>query len=134
MTQNLPLIHIQTNSNHPFSFPFERDSFIHSTLQYLQIHEGHFEFTFTTDTHITKLHSEYFNKDSTTDVITFNLGSNSVPDGDIYICIDEAKRQASHLNHSLEFELKTLIIHGILHLIGFVDDDPSSKKEMFQKI
>ena len=70
---------------------------------------------------------------NTTDVITFNLGTESDPHGDIYVCVDDAARNAHALNHSLETELKTLIIHGLLHLIGYTDYDEDAKAEMFNK-
>lgn len=50
--------------------------------------------------------------------------------GDLYISVEQAAMQATALGHSLEKELKILIIHGILHLLGYDDQSPEDQTEM----
>ncbi len=50
--------------------------------------------------------------------------------GDLYISVEQAEIQATALGHSLEKELKILIIHGILHLLGYDDQTPEEQTEM----
>lgn len=50
--------------------------------------------------------------------------------GDLYISVEQAALQATALGHSLEKELKILIIHGILHLLGYDDQSPEDQTEM----
>ncbi len=110
---------------------FDTAAFSHQALSLLNIDTGTIELTFVHDEAIIDLHTHYLNKASTTDIITFNLGSPGAIEADIYICVDEAQRNADHLKHSLDYELKTLILHGLLHVLGYNDHDEPSKAKMF---
>lgn len=67
---------------------------------------------------IKELNRVYRNKDSITDVLSFNLDTKEVL-GEIVICLDQAKKQAKEKKNSIKAELKLLTIHGILHLLGY---------------
>lgn len=84
----------------------------------------------TDDKEIRNLNKSYRNIDSPTDVLSFSMNENKSNQlfpgdideyllGDIVISIETAEKQAKNLDHSLDFELTTLLIHGLLHLIGF---------------
>ncbi len=74
-----------------------------------------------TDQTIHELNSQYRNKDKPTDVLSFPLADDVYPWllGDVVISIDTAQRQARRRRHSLREEVLTLLIHGILHLLGY---------------
>ncbi|MBI4057611.1 MAG: rRNA maturation RNase YbeY, partial [Elusimicrobia bacterium] len=55
------------------------------------------------------------------------------PWGDIFISVDQARKQAKALGHSLLKEILTLAIHGILHLLGYRDHTPRDRRRMFHK-
>lgn len=76
---------------------------------------------------------EYFNDDVLTDIITFPIKNDNNLEAEIYISIEMAKINADEFNVSLNNELSRLIVHGVLHLIGFNDDTEDSKKIMFLK-
>ena len=76
---------------------------------------------------------EYFNDDVLTDIVTFPIKNDNDLEAEIYISIEMAKINADEFNVSLNNELSRLIIHGVLHLIGFNDDTEDSKKIMFSK-
>ncbi len=76
---------------------------------------------------------EYFNDDALTDIITFPIKNDNDLEAEIYISIEMAKINADEFNVSLNNELSRLIVHGVLHLIGFNDDTEDSKKIMFLK-
>ena len=76
---------------------------------------------------------EYFNDDALTDIITFPIKNDNDLEAEIYISIEMAKINAEEFNVSLNNELSRLIVHGVLHLIGFNDDTEDSKKIMFSK-
>ena len=76
---------------------------------------------------------EYFNDDALTDIITFPIKNDNDLEAEIYISIEMAKINADEFNVSLNNELSRLIVHGVLHLIGFNDDTEDSKKIMFSK-
>ena len=76
---------------------------------------------------------EYFNDDVLTDIVTFPIKNDNDLEAEIYISIEMARINSKEFNVSLDNELSRLIIHGILHLIGFKDDTEDSKKIMFLK-
>ena len=76
---------------------------------------------------------EYFNDDVLTDIVTFPIKNDNKLEAEIYISIEMAKINANEFNVTLNNELSRLIVHGVLHLIGFNDDTEDSKKIMFLK-
>ena len=76
---------------------------------------------------------QYFDDDVLTDIVTFPIINDNDLEAEIYISIEMAKINADEFNVSLNNELSRLIIHGVLHLIGFNDDTEDSKKIMFSK-
>jgi len=80
---------------------------------------------------IQKLNFRYRNKNEPTDVLSFPLEANVSKGkkllGDVVISVDQAEKQAKEEKKTLERELETLLIHGILHLLGY--DHEVSPKE-----
>ncbi len=86
---------------------------------------------FISSDQIITINKEYLNHNYSTDIITFNYsGSNKNLDGEIFISVDDAKINAKVYNNSLKEELARLVIHGILHLIGYDDKKKSDFKKM----
>ena len=86
---------------------------------------------FTSDIHLSDLKKEFFFKDQWTDVIAFPLqNTNNFIEGEIYISIPTAKKNAISFEEPYEKELVRLIIHGSLHLIGIEDKSQEQKKKM----
>ena len=85
--------------------------------------------TFVSSNAIKELNSQYRNKDSVTDVLSFPLGENGEYDlnpetgakvlGDVVICVERAYEQADMYNHSFEREIGFLTTHSMLHLLGY---------------
>ena len=75
------------------------------------------------DTKMRRLNRTYRNKDRSTDVLAFayrEVGSDVAPLlGDVVISIPTARRQAKAFSHSLDEEVLRLLIHGVLHLVGY---------------
>jgi probable rRNA maturation factor len=86
---------------------------------------------------IKRLNCKYRNKNKSTDVLSFptnsSIQSYSIAKelGDIVISIDKLKYQAREYNHPLEREAAFLLIHGLLHLLGYDHKDLEQEKEMF---
>jgi probable rRNA maturation factor len=74
-----------------------------------------------TDPEIHTLNRQYRGKDKPTDVLSFPLADELQPLllGDVVISVETAARQAQQRGHALRGELQTLLIHGILHLLGY---------------
>ena len=83
------------------------------------------------DEHLNELKKQYFNQDYYTDVIAFNLEDegNSI-DGEIYISMDRIIYNANKYDCNLNDELKRIIVHGTLHLIGYDDTTKKEKESM----
>ena len=89
---------------------------------------------------IREINKEYRKIDKETDVISFALEDDDtfieLPIrvlGDIYISIDKVKVQASEYGHSEKREICFLVVHGILHLLGYDHMNTSDEKVMFSK-
>ena len=83
---------------------------------------------------LNKLKKDYFNLNHFTDVIAFNLeedGTNPL-DGEIYISIDDVLENSEQYKVTFNNEFKRVIIHGLLHLLGFKDETNKQKNEMTQ--
>ena len=74
-----------------------------------------------TDPEIHRLNRQYRQKDKPTDVLSFPLADDLCPAllGDVVISVDTATRQAHRRKHSLREEVQILLIHGVLHLLGY---------------
>jgi rRNA maturation RNase YbeY len=84
--------------------------------------------------YILELNKKYLKHDYNTDVITFNYsGSNENLDGEIFISFQDALGNALKFNVHLDIEILRLIIHGILHLLGYDDLKVTDKKMMAKK-
>ncbi len=68
-----------------------------------------------------KMNSDFLNHDYFTDIITFDYSEKKVISGDIYISIERVKENAITFGEGFNDELKRVMIHGILHLIGYKD-------------
>ncbi|MFQ5797748.1 MAG: rRNA maturation RNase YbeY [Bacteroidota bacterium] len=77
-----------------------------------------------------KLNRQFLHRDETTDVLAFSLGDNSEVEGEIYVNLDQARRQARHYRVPLTNEVTRLVIHGLLHLIGYRDKKLSERRVM----
>ena len=116
------------------------DDVLNIALDYEKVKNSYFSVIFVSEEEIQKINREYRGIDKVTDVISFAfLDNESVYDpikilGDIYICIPKMIEQAKSYGHSEKRELSFLVVHGLLHLLGY-DHTKSLEDEkiMFQK-
>lgn len=88
----------------------------------------------TGDSEIRRLNREFRHKDSATDVLSFPAGGDhgrTQLAGDLAISLETAAREAELRGHSLETELRILLLHGVLHLAGY--DHESDSGQMARK-
>lgn len=81
------------------------------------------------------LNGAYLDHWDATDVLTFPLhekGEKTLS-GEIYVNLDQARRQAREYRVSIREETARLVIHGALHLCGYLDATPAQKKRMTKK-
>ena len=99
--------------------------FITFVLKEEKLENVEFNIIFIDNPRIHEINLTYRGVDRPTDVISFALEDNKTIDlgvrllGDIYISIDKAKEQATSFGHSLRREISFLVVHGLLHLLGY---------------
>ncbi|MEO1513971.1 MAG: rRNA maturation RNase YbeY [Bacteroidota bacterium] len=86
---------------------------------------------FCSDDYLHQINVEYLQHDTLTDVISFPY-SDIIVEGDIFISIDRIADNAKEYGVSFEQELRRVIVHGTLHLIGFDDKSAEDKQKMTQ--
>ena len=109
-------------------------SIVLKLLKHLECTDKEVSLSFVNDETICGLNNQYRNKNKPTDVLSFSLQegefSNINPDvlGDIVISVETAKENAQKNGLPLEQEINFLIIHGLLHLLGY-DHENTTKEE-----
>ncbi len=100
-------------------------------LKQYSIPEGQLSIILSNKTLLNKLKKDYFNLNHFTDVIAFNLEDQGESlDGEIYISIDDVFENSKQYSVAFDEEFKRVVIHGILHLVGFEDNTEKEKEEM----
>jgi len=92
--------------------------------------DGELSLVFLTDAALAKLHADFLDDPSTTDVITFEGDSAIGIAGEICVCADTAWTYAKDHRHEFATELTLYVIHGWLHLAGYDDLQPAKKRAM----
>ncbi len=91
-------------------------------------------YIFCSDEYLKEVNIQYLNHKSYTDIITFNYNpSEKELDGEIYISVDRVRENAETFKTDFKPELNRVIIHGVLHLIGFNDKTKTEKSIMREK-
>jgi len=91
-------------------------------------------YIFTSDKYLLDINREYLNHNTYTDIITFNQSStpNKI-EADIYISIQRVEANSKKLKTSFSEELHRVMIHGLLHLLGYNDKTNAEKEYMRKK-
>ena len=85
---------------------------------------------FVGDREMRRLHREFLSRDYATDVMSFPLDDHEEIEAEVYVNVDQARRQAPEYGASLTREVYRLVVHGILHLVGFNDKTGSQRDHM----
>ena len=98
-----------------------------------RIADGRISCVFVEDRTMRRLNIRYLGHPISTDVITFPIDPLPSPEAEIYINVDQARRQAPAFGVSVLNELTRLLVHGVLHALGYDDTRTKQRKEMFEK-
>ena len=113
--------------------------FVNLLSRRLRVDSHSFSIVLVSDRAIRRLNRDFRNQDQPTDVLSFPTGPEDARHldkpglGDMIISVETARRQAFARHHSLERELCVLVIHGLLHLLGYdheVDRGEMRRKEL----
>lgn len=85
---------------------------------------------FCSDEYLKAMNIRYLAHDYYTDIITFNYNEGDHISGDIFISLDRISDNSEKFKVTFSKELNRVIIHGILHLLGYDDHTPNKKNEM----
>jgi rRNA maturation RNase YbeY len=115
------------------SNPRKTSSWIKNTIKKEKASLNGINYIFCSDEYLRELNVQYLNHNTYTDIITFNYGNSKTIEGDIYISIDRIKENAEKYGVDFNSELRRVIIHGVLHLIGYNDKSKADKALMRKK-
>lgn len=97
-----------------------------STIDFINI-------IFCSDDYLHQLNLQYLEHDTLTDIITFPYEEGIQISGDVFISIDRIRDNSKALNIDFNEELDRVMVHGLLHLLGYRDKTEEDQKEMRTK-
>lgn len=95
---------------------------------------AHLNYIFCSDEYLFQMNRQYLNHNTLTDIITFDNseGSGRI-EGDVFISIERVNANSEELQTSFDEELHRVLIHGVLHLLGYSDKSVKDKSLMRKK-
>ena len=122
----------QTSSDVAFSYPKISllKNWIKAVINEENLIPGDITIVFCSDEYLLSVNQRYLKHDFYTDIITFDYTENNLISGDMFISIERVRENAA--SYSVDFfeELDRVIIHGVLHLIGYSDNDEKNSEVM----
>lgn len=94
---------------------------------------GDISIIFCSDNYILDINLQYLQHDYFTDIITFDYCEGKVLSGDLFISIDSVRENSIYYGTDFKDELNRVIVHGLLHLVGYDDHTDEEKKTMREK-
>jgi rRNA maturation RNase YbeY len=120
--------------NYETNFKLENEDFFEKWIQKIILNHhyeaGEINYIFCDDAYLLKLNIEFLEHDTLTDIISFDNTLGKLVGGDIFISIERVVDNANDFKVSFLEELQRVMIHGVLHYIGFSDKTLESQKEM----
>ena len=120
----------------PFKLPSPRktSSWIQKAIKKEKGQLKNLNYIFCSDEDLRRINIQYLKHKTYTDIITFDVSDDSTHlEGEIFISIERVQENALKLNVPFLDELHRVLIHGVLHLLGYSDKTISKKKEMRKK-
>jgi rRNA maturation RNase YbeY len=91
-------------------------------------------YIFCSDEYLLEINKQYLDHDYFTDIITFdNSEEDKQLEGDIYISVDRVRDNAATFHTDFDSEMRRVLIHGLLHLVGYEDSSEALKTAMRAK-
>lgn len=120
----------------PFKIPSPRKTtaWIKEVIRREKSKLAHLNFIFCSDQYLLEVNRQYLTHDTYTDIITFdNADSQGAIEGDIFISIERVRENAGKRHIRFEDELNRVLVHGVLHLLGYSDKSSQQKSVMRKK-
>ena len=106
------------------------EKWLHAVILSHNCEEGEVNIIFCDDAYLHKLNVEFLQHDTLTDIISFDNSLGKLINGDIYISTERVADNAKDYEVSFLEELQRVMVHGVLHYIGFKDKTVEDQKEM----
>lgn len=106
---------------------------IKSIIENETFHLNYINYIFCSDIYLHNINIKYLDHDTLTDIITFDYTEERTLEGEIYISIDRVRDNAKELGHEFDSELRRVMAHGILHMMGYKDKSEEEKAIMRRK-
>ena len=123
--------------NEDITFPFKEKRLTSRWLKFVAESEakrlGDVSVIFCSDNYILDINIKYLQHDYYTDIITFDYCEGIRLSGDLFISIDSVRENAAFYGAEFADELNRVIVHGLLHLIGYDDHTPEDIAVMREK-
>ena len=94
---------------------------------------GPIHYIFCDDTFLLAMNQKYLNHDTLTDIISFDYSDLGATSGDIFISIERVEENAVKFETTVDNELRRVMAHGLLHLLGYNDKNDSERSTMRAK-
>ena len=91
---------------------------------------GQINIVLTSDNNVLELNKKYLSRNYHTDIITFDYTENQIIAGDLFISVTRVKENSEKFDVPFKKELKRVIVHGVLHLLGYGDSNQKEKSLM----
>lgn len=123
---------IRFNYESDFRIPNEsvQEEWIKNCIQNYGYKIGDLNYIFCEDTYLLRLNQEFLKHDTLTDIISFDYTSGKLIGGDIFISVERVQENAKDLRTPFMDELSRVMIHGVLHYMGYKDKTKAEKTEM----
>jgi probable rRNA maturation factor len=120
--------------NYETNFKLEDEKSLENWIQKVILNhdceEGEVNYIFCDDIYLHKLNVEFLQHDTLTDIISFDNSIGKLINGDVFISVDRVADNARDFKVSFREELERVMIHGVLHYLGFKDKTEEDQKEM----
>ena len=93
---------------------------------------GQINIVLTSDNNVLELNKKYLSRNYLTDIIAFDYTENQVIAGDLFISVTRVRENSEKFDVTFKKELKRVLVHGVLHLLGYGDSTQKEKSMMRQ--
>lgn len=119
------------------NFPFnKRRIYKKWILRVIELHAkstGSINIIFTSNEYLLSVNQKYLNHNYYTDVIAFEYNEENIISGDIFVSVEQVNINQANYDSSFDLELGRVVIHGVLHLLGFNDSTKEESEEIRSK-
>lgn len=128
-------IHFFTEGVPSFKFPNPRktSSWIELVVKKEKFRLREVNYIFTTDAYLLEINKQYLKHNTFTDIITFDFSEGKDLEAEIYVSVERVRENAIRFHTDFQHELRRVVIHGVLHIMGYRDKKPQEKARMREK-